>query len=114
MEEGGIMAWEKHYHKSYYYRKIRQGDRVISHYLGAGPALEQRLREESQARQAEQQARQTLAALDADLAQLYTFIQTLQHASLLLYGYHTHHRQWRKKRNTLPINSHPPVSPPLD
>ena len=96
------MAWEKRRHTTYYYRKIRQGDRVTSHYLGAGPALEQSLREERQARQAEQQARQALAALDADLAQLYTLIQTFQHASLLLNGYHTHNRQWRKSRNPLP------------
>jgi hypothetical protein len=95
------MSWEKHYRKTYYYRKIRRGDRVTSQYLGAGPALEQHLREEHQAHQAEQQVRQLLAALDADLDRLYTLIQTFQHAGLLLYGYHTHNRQWRKKRNFL-------------
>lgn len=90
------MAWEKRHNKSYYYRKIRRGNHVISQYLGPNPTLDPP--QDHTRHQAGQQRRRDLEALDAELDQLYTLIQTLHDAGLLLAGYHTHKGQWRKQR----------------
>lgn len=95
------MPWEKRHQKSYYYRKRRQGDRVISEYIGTGELaetvahLDQSLR---QARQAEREARAALQALDAEVDHVCDLIRALTHACLLAAGFHTHKGQWRKKR----------------
>jgi hypothetical protein len=86
------MTWEKRRKKTYYYRKIRTGDRVTSQYLKAGPDLDHHLQNQRRD-QAEQQLLHTLTALEADLDQLYTLIQALHETSLLLSGYHTHKGQ---------------------
>jgi hypothetical protein len=92
------MAWAKRRNKTYYYHNVRHGDRVISHYLGAGPEVNQFLQDQQRRHQAEQQRRRDLEALDAELDQLYTLFQNLHDAGLLLAGYHTHKGQWRKRR----------------
>jgi len=65
------MGWEERRGRKYFYRKRRNGGRVVSEYLGAGPD-----------------------AVD----QACHLIRTLVDAVLLLNGYHTHKGQWRKKR----------------
>jgi hypothetical protein len=96
------MAWEKRGNKRYYYRKVRQGDRVVSEYVGAGElagtyahldALERQLR------QAERRTRRELRALDAQLNDVCDLIRALTYATLLTTGHHTHKGQWRKKRH---------------
>src|SRR3712207_1377909 len=99
------MPWEQRGNGSYYYRKRREGGRVISEYLGAGHAaalaaqLEDAEREErAAARDAELQARAATEASDPLLAELETLLQTLTRAVLLSNGYHQHKGQWRRKR----------------
>jgi hypothetical protein len=96
------MAWEQRGNKTYYYRKQRQGDRVISEYVGTGElaqtaadidALERELRH------AQRRQRQARRALDAQVDQACRLIGALTYSVLLTAGYHTHKGQWRKKRH---------------
>jgi hypothetical protein len=95
------MTWEQRGNRRYYYRKCRQGGRVVSEYVGAGElagaaaaldALEREIR------RAERQRRAQLRALDAQIAQVCDLIRALTDAVLLINDYHTHKGQWRKKR----------------
>ena len=96
------MPWEKRGIKRYYYRKRRQGDRVISEYIGAGELAESCAQIdalERQLRQAQRRTRRELRALDAQLNDVCDLIRALTYATLLTTGHHTHKGQWRKKRN---------------
>ena len=100
------MGWEKRGGHSYYYRKEREGSSVKSVYLGRGeiahmisqiqassPLLERLAR----AIRSPQQIKCDKA--DAALEQATDLIHLLTQAALLAAGFHTHHRQWRRKRN---------------
>jgi len=99
------MAWEERGEHRYYYRKKREGDRVVTEYIGAGEIahiiadteqshkrLHALMRVQAQAEQAAERAQD--AALDA----LDTQVHDLAAAALLLAGCHTHRGQWRKRR----------------
>ncbi|GAB4546920.1 MAG: hypothetical protein Kow0063_41450 [Anaerolineae bacterium] len=96
------MSWEQRGNRRYYYRKRRQGDRVISEYLGAGELVEVAAdldALERQIRRAERQKRQELRALDAQVEEICRFIHALTCAVLLTTGHHTHKGQWRQKHH---------------
>lgn len=103
------MGWEERNGHSFYYHKERQDDRVVSNYFGKGEfacclALQYAvLRQDREAlnriRRSErertiQNAREASALLDDFDAQ----IKDLLAASLVSRGFHTHKRQWRKRR----------------
>ena len=99
------MAWEERSGKSYYYQKRREGDRVVSEYIGSGylATLAAQLDQIEQQRQVEareqwyrEQAKQ--AALDSEIAEYTRLVQTLTAAVLLASGCHRPKRQWRVKR----------------
>jgi len=97
------MGWEKRGAHQYYYRKEREGSRVRSVYVGRGEIANMISQLQSGSPLIEQLARQTKAANDvsldsADLG-FEQAIQLLTQAALLAAGFHTHHRQWRRKRN---------------
>jgi hypothetical protein len=99
------MAWENRNGKQYYYQKRREGDRVVSRYIGTGAvaglmaqldeigrerqALE---REQWRASQAEE------AAIDRGIADYRKLLRQFTAAVLLASGCHQHKRQWRVKR----------------
>jgi hypothetical protein len=96
------MGWEQRSNQRYYYRKRRQGDRVVSEYVGTGElaaaaatldALERELR------QAERQRWAAIREADAQVQEICDLIQALVQAALLATGHHTHKGQWRKKRH---------------
>ena len=100
------MAWEKRGSGSYYYRKRRSGDRVVSEYVGTGlfaellgeaDALERDQR--ALEREAERQEREEMLAVDREIDQVVELIRALTHGMLLISGYHTHKGQWRKRRD---------------
>lgn len=99
------MAWEERNGKSYYYRKRREGGRVVSEYIGTGYAadlvaqldqIEQQRQTEAREQWHRQQAKQTV--LDSEIAEYTRLVQTLTAAVLLAGGCHRPKRQWRVKR----------------
>ena len=99
------MAWEDRNGKSYYYQKRREGERVVSEYIGAGyvatliAQLEQ-IEQQRKAEEREQWRRQQAeeAALDSEIAAYVRLVKALTAAVLLASGYHRPKRQWRVKR----------------
>lgn len=99
------MAWEDRNGRSYYYRKERRGDRVVSEYVGAGEVARLRARldamqreEDEEARERERSLRVTDKAHDVSLDILREVCETLTVAALVADGFHTHKRQWRRER----------------
>jgi hypothetical protein len=96
------MAWERRGGRYYYYRKRRQGNQVVSEYIGAGELAESAAALdalEGQLRRAGREARLARLALDARVDEACDLIGALTYAALLAAGYHTHKGQWRKKRD---------------
>jgi hypothetical protein len=100
------MAWEDRNGRMYYYRKRRQGNRVVSEYMGGGFSgqlaeildLEDRQEAEHKRRELGKQ-KSRAAAIDSQVNEIEKYARTLTRACLLLAGYHTHKRQWRKRRD---------------
>ena len=101
------MAWETRQRGGRYYTRSKKiGGRVVREYVGTGSIGERaatadaRARAQRQAQQAAWQAEQE--RIELALAPLEAFcdvVETLARASLLLAGYHRHHRgEWRRKR----------------
>lgn len=103
------MGWETRRNgKRYYYEKTREGDKVVSRYIGAGrlaPMVaeinqlgkERRQQERWEAQRARNEFAE-LAATPEDLTLLLEQAQSAAAAALQAAGYHQHKRQWRKKR----------------
>jgi hypothetical protein len=100
------MSWERRGNNQYYYKKEREGSRVKSVYVGRGEMADMISAFESSAKELENlmgekrsiealESQKTESVLDRanDLVELFT------QAELLVAGFHTHHRQWRRKRN---------------
>lgn len=100
------MGWEKRNGRSYYYRKRRDGDHVVSEYVGSGALAaicaqtdaESRQERENE-RRARQQERDEDALIDTELAEATSMFKTLTECCLLAAGFHKHKGQWRKKRH---------------
>jgi len=100
------MGWERRGNNRYYYRKCREGDRVISEYVGSGPlaqlasTLDNLTRQEqSLQREQMQREREAIRALDTEVDDVCAIMRVFTYAALLVAGYHTHRGQWRQKRN---------------
>lgn len=96
------MAWQN----GYYYRKRRQGKRIISEYVGkdyAGLLAEMQDAHERQQREAERERFRALVeqenAVDKQIEAVAAKVDTLVTAVFLAAGYRQHRRQWRMKRN---------------
>jgi hypothetical protein len=89
----------------YYYRKRREGNRVVSEYAGGGVVadLAQRRAEIDRARVEAQAAqlraeRMSMAEIDRQMDEFSQLVDLLLSAELLMLGYHQHKRQWRQRR----------------
>ena len=96
------MGWQN----GYYYRKRRQGKRIISEYVGkdyAGLLAEVQDAQARQEREAEQQRFRAQVerenAIDEEIEAVAAKVDTLVTAVFLAAGYRQHRRQWRMKRN---------------
>ena len=92
------MGWEQRGTNLYYYRKEREGSRVKSPYVGKGEIAHlisqfQTKRIARANRLPESKKTEAVLDLASELIQLFT------QAALLTAGFHTHKRQWRRKRN---------------
>src|SRR3954447_7449028 len=92
--------------RGYYYRSVRDGDRVRRVYIGKGPAaqlsalLVEERRSERRALSRAWRAREAaLAGPDDRLRELSELADGLTRATLLAAGYHRHDRgAWRRRR----------------
>jgi hypothetical protein len=89
----------------YYYKKRREGDRVVSQYVGGGDVIPmaERLAALEHERKQEQRAIVELQQKDADRINAIVdkhsaMVDSAVKAQLLALGYHKHNRQWRRKR----------------
>lgn len=89
----------------YYYRKRREGDRVVSEYVGGGMIasfIEHQDKRERADRDAanlrQRAARMSIERIDQQLDEFSELVDLLVTAEMLLMGYRRHKRQWRRKR----------------
>lgn len=97
------MGWEQRGNNRYYYKKEREGSRVKSVYVGRGEIANMISQFRSSSSVIENLACQNKIANEIQsngpVLLFEQAIQLLTQAALLTAGYHTHHRQWRRKRN---------------
>ncbi|HET8670082.1 MAG TPA: hypothetical protein VFM05_05480 [Candidatus Saccharimonadales bacterium] len=100
------MGWEQRGNNSYYYKKERDGSRVKSVYVGRGEIAHMVAQLQSSSPLLERFARtmkspEVIKAEKAEAAveQASDLIQLITQGSLLAAGFHTHKRQWRRKRD---------------
>jgi hypothetical protein len=100
------MGWEHRGTNQYYYKKERQGSQVKSVYVGRGEIAHMVAQIQSTSPLLERVARtmkspEALRAgrIEAAFQEATELIRLITEASLLSAGYHTHRRQWRKKRD---------------
>ncbi len=99
------MGLEQRGNNRYYYRKERDGTRIVSTYLGRGETAQliaqcehyRRLQATAE-RQAWVDERATIEAADAALLARERLLHDLITAVLREHGYHQHKGQWRRKR----------------
>lgn len=99
------MGWEQRRGRSYYYRKVREGGRIRSQYMGSGTVaqlsaeLDGCERQEREQKRCEQRKmRDEERQIDRQLTDAETKITTITNATLRAAGYHQHKGQWRKRR----------------
>jgi hypothetical protein len=100
------MSWEQRNGRSYFYRKVREGGRVRSKYVGSGIVAQicagddnDKRRDRAAKHTADHAMRQAEAEIDRQLAGVESAIAAMTHATLFAAGYHKHNGQWRKKRH---------------
>ncbi len=100
------MGWERRGAHKYYYRKEREGSCVKSTYVGRGEIAYMVSDLQSSSPLLERIARTIKSPdvvkaekADATMKQASDLIELLTQATLLTAGFHTHKRQWRKKRD---------------
>ncbi len=101
------MALERRGNGVYYYKKEREGNRVVSKYYGKGELaslISQMDEIEADAneykRYEEQNRREKAERFEKELVEIEAAFKDLITAYLLINGYHqTDSREWRKKRN---------------
>lgn len=101
------MAYEKRGNGSYYYKKEREGNRVVSTYYGKGEVAdlisqldEIEADEKNYERFQEQKRRAKAERFEKELIEIEAAFKDLVAAHLIINGYHqSDSREWRKKRN---------------
>lgn len=91
--------------QTYFYRKRRQGARVVSEYVGAGPTAdliahldELERQERAAALKAKRAQRAEAAHQDAQLEHAAARAALVERAALILGDCYFHHGEWRRKR----------------
>lgn len=98
------MGWETRGNGRYYYRKRREGRRVVSEFVsnkfGSLVAMldEERQAERAQQRRAERAEREKIRAMDAVMNRMNDLVVATVNSALIAEGYHRHRGQWRKRR----------------
>jgi hypothetical protein len=90
----------------YYYKKRREGDRVVSEYVGGGElvhlaeyeAQKKQFRKDAE-RELFRRAQMSASEIDRYLDEMDGLIDGLVIGSLYAMGFHQHKGQWRRKRH---------------
>jgi hypothetical protein len=100
------MAWEKRGNNRYYYRKRREGKRIISEYVGRGDVAQLISAIDLDERMEHQYKKEQLKKYKSDVHQLNRNVDQVSmaingflRATLLISGFHPHKGQWRKIRD---------------
>ena len=100
------MGWEQGGNNQYYYKKERKGSGVKSVYVGRGEIAHMVARIQSSSSVIERYGRlmkpphvMEHERAEVELDQLTDRIRVITQAALLIAGFHTHKRQWRKMRH---------------
>ncbi len=100
------MGWEQRGTNSYYYKKEREGSRVRSVYVGRGEVAQMVSKLQASSNEIEKlmRAKKSIEAnelerVEARLDRAIELSQLFTQAALLAAGFHTHKRQWRRKRD---------------
>lgn len=100
------MSWETRGNNRYYYKRRKVGGRVVAEYIGGGYLAEALAGlDEHERHERQRAAAEWRAVVDADcrqvaaLAELDDLVRSAVAGVLIANGYHTHKRQWRKKRD---------------
>jgi hypothetical protein len=99
------MAWVAFKNTSRYYRKVRQGKKVHSIYLGNGAAAEaaaQAVEDAAKERVVLRERKRRDQALDDQIKALMSQGSAITAQVLTAAGLHQYQRQWRRKRQTKP------------
>jgi hypothetical protein len=101
------VALERRDGRLYYYRSVRNGDKVRKVYVASGElariAHERELMERAlkdHRREEERAEVERLEALAAPVAELEEIAQILTRAHLIATGHHRHKREWRLRRES--------------
>jgi hypothetical protein len=108
------MAWETRGGKLYYYRSIRDGERVRKEYIGTGELAESLAHSDESIRLIRKLERnkgreelERLETLAAPVLEIDKTIDILAHATFVAAGYHRHKGEWRRERTTRTNGGHP-------
>jgi|SRR5215208_790880 len=108
------MAWETRGGKHYYYRSIRDDERVRKEYIGTGELAEALAHSDDRIRLIRKLERnkgreehERLEALAAPVLEIDKTIDILAHATFVAAGYHRHKGEWRRERTTRTTGRHP-------
>jgi hypothetical protein len=97
------MAVERRGNNLYYYAKRREGERVVSEYVGKGETVDfwsYIAESRKQERRLIQQAHRIDANLEAEINQYCRAVDLMVKAELISMGYHQHKGQWRRRRES--------------
>jgi hypothetical protein len=97
------MAFEQRRGNIYYYRKRREGAKVVSDYVGSGEVAYLADHLAKKTREERREARQSVAASDSQadlmLDDFSRSVDAVTDAYLEMLGYHRHKGQWRRRRD---------------
>lgn len=89
----------------YYYKNRREGGRVVSEYIGGGAAAllaaqqdKEQAQEEAREREAFERRKAEMLSTELEVDKALALLVQLAEAEMIAAGYHTHKRQWRKRR----------------
>lgn len=101
------MALEYRAGRPYYYRHVRDGEKIRKEYVGSGIVAElaseaDRIAQEQAAAEKDRSRRdlELLEALIVPVLELNQAAEVLVRAELVASGYHRHKREWRRMRES--------------
>jgi hypothetical protein len=90
------MSWQQRGNRSYFYRVVRVGGRLVTTYCGSGPAAEAIARGLAEVRAAREAARESRRRIEANVERVGRLSGAVERA-MAASGYYKHRGVWRKR-----------------